>query len=352
MTQKLSLAVLLCASVIAAIAQQPQVTNTRFASESVGKSLFAAVDRFQHSGESRWIGYELPALPQTHFTSCSNWSKSGDRCCGEYLLERDNNNISTSDRKSNSPSDLYILIRLDHGTITNLRSVMAGCHLNAGGVDFTWLTGVQSEESATFLGRLAANTTEDGTHRLVDEALAALSMHATSVATQVLGELTSSKHNLQLREKAAFWLGVERGHDGFVILQQLARTDSDSSLREKLTFDLSQNSDSGATDELIRMAKSDENTKVREQALFWLAQKAGKKAASTLSSAVESDSELSVKKKAVFALSQLPQGEGIPQLIHVAETNSNPSLKKEAIFWIGQSKDPRALQYLEEVLRR
>jgi len=59
-----------------------------------------------------------------------------------------------------------------------------------------------------------------------------------------------------------------------------------------------------------------------------------------------------VKKKAVFALSQLPKDESITQLIRVAGTNSNPTVRKEAFFWLGQSQDPRALAYLEQILRK
>jgi hypothetical protein len=40
------------------------------------------------------------------------------------------------------------------------------------------------------------------------------------------------------------------------------------------------------------------------------------------------------------------------QLIHVADTNSNLTVRKEAFFWLGQSHDPRALAYLEQVLKR
>ena len=57
-----------------------------------------------------------------------------------------------------------------------------------------------------------------------------------------------------------------------------------------------------------------------------------------------------VKKKAVFALSQLPKDEGVPLLINVARTNANPEVRKQAMFWLGQSKDPRALAFFEEVL--
>jgi len=57
-----------------------------------------------------------------------------------------------------------------------------------------------------------------------------------------------------------------------------------------------------------------------------------------------------VKKKAVFALSQLPKDEGVPLLIQVARTNHNPAVRKQAMFWLGQSHDPRALAFFEQVL--
>ncbi len=59
-----------------------------------------------------------------------------------------------------------------------------------------------------------------------------------------------------------------------------------------------------------------------------------------------------MKKRAVFALSQLPKEEGVPLLIQVARTNRNPVARKQAIFWLGQSKDPRALSFFEEVLKK
>jgi len=38
-------------------------------------------------------------------------------------------------------------------------------------------------------------------------------------------------------------------------------------------------------------------------------------------------------------------------LIQVARTNRNPEVRKRAIFWLGQSKDERALSFIEEVLK-
>jgi hypothetical protein len=36
----------------------------------------------------------------------------------------------------------------------------------------------------------------------------------------------------------------------------------------------------------------------------------------------------------------------------VADTNTNPEVRKQAFFWLGQSGDPRAVAYLEQVLKK
>ena len=64
------------------------------------------------------------------------------------------------------------------------------------------------------------------------------------------------------------------------------------------------------------------------------------------------NSWLTFEKKAVFALSQLPKDEAVPKLIEVARSNRNAEVRRQAMFWLGQSKDPRALKFFEEVLRR
>ena len=65
---------------------------------------------------------------------------------------------------------------------------------------------------------------------------------------------------------------------------------------------------------------------------------------------ITADPEIEVKKKAVFALSQLPADEGVPKLIEVARTHRNPEVRKQAFFWLGQSHDPRAVTFFEDVL--
>jgi hypothetical protein len=103
---------------------------------------------------------------------------------------------------------------------------------------------------------------------------------------------------------------------------------------------------------IIDMARHDANPGVRGESLFWLAQEAGKKVAGVISGAIEYDPNTEVKKRAVFALSEMPPDEGVPLLIQQAQKNANPVVRKEAMFWLGQSKDPRALDFITSVLER
>ena len=353
----LALALILGTSIVAA--QQPNVVNTQFNSEPAGGGLSATLARLQRSTQPLWVGYEMPALPRTNFSACSDFgdaSQSEEGCCGEYQLESPRSGSLARDGVSNaqkpSPASMYVLLRLDHGAIVKIRPANAGCRLNAGGIPFTWLTDVQPDDSVAFLAKLAARPEDSEDKRATDDALVTLSMHASPAATAALASLAGPSNPPHLREKSAFWLGAQRGHEGFQVLQQLLTKEQDPKLREKLAFDLSINPDPAAIDELLKMAHSDANPQVRGQAIFWLAQKAGKKAGASITAAIENDPDMQVKKRAVFALSQLPQDDGIPQLMHVADNNSNPAIRKEAIFWLGQSKDPRALEYLEAILKR
>ena len=106
-----------------------------------------------------------------------------------------------------------------------------------------------------------------------------------------------------------------------------------------------------ALTELLTLARDGATSQIKGNALFWLAQRAGQKAVGTITAAIENDPDTEVKKKAVFALSQLPKDEGVPLLIQQARTNKNPVVRKQAMFWLGQTKDPRALKFFEEILK-
>jgi hypothetical protein len=108
---------------------------------------------------------------------------------------------------------------------------------------------------------------------------------------------------------------------------------------------------------LLQIARRDVGTERHKhsEATFWL----GRYAAAKLSGSDdpfagddhdETEAE-DVKGHAVFALSQLRGREGVDPLIKVARTNKDPYVRSKAIFWLGESRDPRAIDVFEEILR-
>jgi hypothetical protein len=187
-----------------------------------------------------------------------------------------------------SATELSILARFEGTTLTRLRTATPDCEIDAGGLPVTWLEGVKVDESAAWLNSLIAGIPSTGERydRIARPALVALAMHEGAVATR----------------------------------------------------------------SLVAVARDHTISKMRSEALFWLGQRAGAQAVSAIAEAIDRDPDTDVKKKAVFALSQLPKDDGVPKLIDVARTNRNAEVRKQAMFWLGQSNDPRALKFFEEVL--
>jgi hypothetical protein len=108
--------------------------------------------------------------------------------------------------------------------------------------------------------------------------------------------------------------------------------------------------DAAASAAILDLAKNGA-PRLRQRALIWIARRAESQAAGIITQAIDNDPDIEVKKQAVSALSQLPRDEGIPLLIELARSHTNPVVRKQAMQRLGQSNDPRALSFFEEVLR-
>lgn len=104
---------------------------------------------------------------------------------------------------------------------------------------------------------------------------------------------------------------------------------------------------------LLRIARNDSRPRsTREQATFWLGHLAEEPATRGLTELVgDAAVDREVRESAIFALSQR-RGEGVPALINVVRTSRDPELRKKALFWLANSRDPRALDLIEELLTR
>jgi len=328
-----------------ALGQQPRIQNAKLETRTVSGGLASAMNAIASSQTTPlWIGYAEPVIHGDREMCCFN----NGYACGCSLEGTNQNQSSVANSGSpvrlEGPSHVVVLYRVEDHRIGKVRTFSPDCELDAGGLQFIWLNGVQAAESVHYLVPLA---TQEG---LRHGPLQAIAMHADPSADQALEQLTAPSSSESIRRDAAFWLGSARGKPGFEILTRMLREDPSDKVREQVIFALTQSKEPEALNTIIRTAHDDKSPRVREQALFWLAQKAGSKVVSTIQNAIENDPDTEVKKKAVFALTQMPNNEGVPLLIQVARTNHNPAVRKQAVFWLGQSKDPRALAFLEEVL--
>ncbi|MFZ0334461.1 MAG: HEAT repeat domain-containing protein [Candidatus Acidiferrales bacterium] len=342
-------------------AQAPQLVNAKTETRAAAADFPAQLRDIVRSQEQpAWVGYSMPAVEGNHQMCCGSYDDDEMNVCGACRLEDQNGSISvrpdgtktSGTVKLEGSQQLVVMLRAEHATVGRIRTFSEDCQLDAGGLPVIWLTGVSASQSVAALAPFVTSGTDAEGDNVSNSAMVAIALTGDPSADKMLQSFVAPRQPESRREHAAFWLGAARGHAGYEELQKLARGDSSDDLRAKVAFDLYVSHDPAAIDEMIRMAKDDQSSRVREQALFWVAQRAGQKAAATLTAAIANDPDTEVKKRAVFGLSQLPRGEGVPLLIQVAKTNENPAVRKQAIFWLGQSHDPRALAFFEEILAR
>jgi hypothetical protein len=343
------------------VAQTAGSAQERFVNAQVtsrdGRDLKAAFESSRSASRGpSWIGYAVPGVEAQ--AGCCNdcWDGAGRRASSCRLEDGGGASTRRQGPREVRPAplegsrELLVLWRVEGGQVDRIRPFGGGCTLDAGGLPVHWLTDVKPADSVALLASFVERS-EQGTRPLVDAALVALALHADVQADAALERFVAPGMALELRKQAAFWMGVARGRRGFENLRRVVRDDPQPEMREHVVFALTQSRESGATDEIIAVGRRDPSPRVRGQALFWLSQKAGQRAAGTIARAIDEDPEAEVKDKAVFALSQLPRDEGVPLLVQQARSNRDRRVRQQALFWLGQSGDPRALAFFEEILK-
>jgi HEAT repeat protein len=324
--------VLLLASCAFAQNWQPNITDARIETRAFAGDLAAQL----HASTPTWFGYAVKSVRMDDGGDCHSRLERGWETRGE---KRDAGPVHLE------PSTAaVVLVRVSGDEIQKVQAHPLFCQIDADGMPLVWLTGVPSGTSIEFLEKLVRS---DDT---LEGAILAISLHDDPQADTVMEKLTHSDQPEKTRDKAIFWLGVNRGARGVEVLGNLLKNDPSEHIRDKAVFGLFVSKQPEALALLINAAKNDPSGHVRGQALFWLAQKAGQRASAMIVDAIRNDPDTEVKKRAVFALSQLPKDEGVPKLIEVAQTQRNAEVRKQAFFWLGQSQDPRAARFIEEVL--
>jgi hypothetical protein len=339
---------------------QGRFTNLRAETRSAAQGLQREIQGVAARGGVLWVGYRAPMVAGHRQMCCFDTLPDSTGCCGMCRLEGGGGvSLNTGDAiergsrvQLESPTEFLVLARFENRVLNRVRTFTPDCDVDAAATTVVWLTDVKPDDSVAWLSSVVTSVTDAGEprERWAKQAIAAIALHNTPSADRALESFVAPNQPEWLRGDTAFWLGSARGEPGVRVLIRMVQQDASEKVRDKATFGLSVSKSPSALPALVAAAKTDTSAHVRGQALFWLAQKAGKEAVATISDAIDRDPETEVKKKAVFALSQLPRDEGVPKLIDVARNNKNPAVRRQAFFWLGQTKDPRALQFFEDIL--
>jgi hypothetical protein len=151
--------------------------------------------------------------------------------------------------------------------------------------------------------------------------------------------------------KAVETIAVEE-HHSIELLTRLAESSRDEDELERIVGALALHRAPSAGRVLAEFAQPGRGEKLRHHAIFWLGQTRGDFALSELVKLVGTEKDRDLREHIVFSISQTetPDHRATAELIRLVRQTKDPELRRQALFWLGESKDPRALDLIAELL--
>jgi TolA-binding protein len=214
-----------------------------------------------------------------------------------------------------------------------------------------WLSQVPGDETVAALDSILQDPKTDP--EIQEKAIFALSQHRSPRAAAILRAYAErSDRPSDLREKAIFWLGQRRSAENAQFLKDLYKKLDNDDLKEKVIFSLSQMGGADNYRWLMDIALDPkENIELRKKALFWAGQGRSVDVAD-LVRLYDSMNDREMKEQLIFVYSQRREEAALDKLFSIGRNDPDRELRKKAIFWIGQSRSPRAAQYLQELINQ
>jgi TolA-binding protein len=215
-----------------------------------------------------------------------------------------------------------------------------------------WLSQVSDDRAEVFLVDLIKDSKDDELQR---RALFSLSQRRSERAQQAVRDYaTRADASPDVRQQAVFWIGQRRSEENAKFLRDLFTRTTDGELREKILFSLSQMKGFGNEQFVLQQSANTQlSLELRKQALFWAAQ-SGAVSTATLGELYGKTSDREMRDQVIFTLSQRGNKDpgAVDKLLEIAKSEPDRELRKRAIFWLGQSKDPRAAQFLQQIIEK
>src|SRR6266545_443023 len=213
-----------------------------------------------------------------------------------------------------------------------------------------WLSQVPGDETVAALDSILRGSKDSD---IQEKAIFALSQHHSARAAATLRDFAARRDaNSDLREKAIFWIGQTRSPDNAQFLKDLYAKVENDDLKEKIIFSLSQMGGADNYRWLMDIALNPkEDIEIRKKALFWAGQGHNVDVAD-LVKLYDSMNDREMREQLIFVYSQRREEAALDKLFQIGKNDPDRELRKKAIFWIGQSRSPRAAQFLQELINQ
>ena len=214
-----------------------------------------------------------------------------------------------------------------------------------------WLSQVPGDETVAALDSILRDPKTPP--EIQEKAIFALSQHRSARAGAILRDFAARRDaNIDLREKAIYWIGQSRSPENAQFLKDLYTKVENDDLKEKIIFSLSQMGGADNYRWLMDIALNPkEDIEIRKKALFWAGQGHNVDVAD-LVKLYDSMSDREMREQLIFVYSQRREDAALDKLFQIGKNDPDRELRKKAIFWIGQSRSPRAAQYLQDLINQ
>jgi hypothetical protein len=177
-----------------------------------------------------------------------------------------------------------------------------------------------------------------------------LSVNSYSGASQTLVDYAKNHRSEDIQTESLFWLSQNYKDKAGEAIEYVLANSAKQSVKKKAVFSLAQLDNPEGWKQLVAIAKSNSDKKIQAEAIFWLSQNEAENPVSVLLKLAQDENPRLIKDKAIFSISQLPAELSTPALLELIRTSNEKFVKKNVLFWLGQSDDPRAIEYLEQLL--
>lgn len=209
-----------------------------------------------------------------------------------------------------------------------------------------------SERSVDAIIDIAGSSDND---ELSEYALYSLSHHDSDrIYDFLISMARDESRSSEIRGQALFALShTDRDMETAPLLAEVIRTETDSEILEMALMSLAHIDTDLAANALVSLVRNPKrDDELRAQALFFLAQNDGVENLDLVELYRNTDSQ-ELKEQVFHVLTQLDdEDKALDIMIKLAREETDPEILQGVMYWIGQFDDPRAAEFLTEVINQ